>query len=664
MPRLPTTLAAVASVALAVLALVVTSAGDAWSAGPGPQVLVDAAVGLSCPLVAALAVLRGTLSPGARQLTLVLLAAGVFSAAAAATTALALTASEPTTAARVLAQLQSFLWVPGFLPLLTLVPMLYPDGLLPGRPWRLAVRATGAGTVLLATGVALYPETLVARVALTKPVTGESAARVLAVAGAVLLVPAVAAGLAALVRRVRTRDGVRRRQVALLAGAALVLFAVTAAQRLLPSPLDVLLQAGAVALVPLAIGVAITRHRLYDLDLALCRGLAGLSLAVCLVGAYLTVFGLLRAVTDAHSAVTSAVAAGVTGVVLQPLGRRLGAAVDRAYFGHRADPYVVASRIATRLTAGGLDVSEVPAVVCEALVGGLRLSGAGLELVTAGGASRAATAGRLDGDHLERFPLRHRGEVVAWLVVTPREGERALDERDGEVLRGIADQVAPAVAALQLSRELQSSREHLVAAREAERLRLRQELHDGLGATLAGLRLQVDTARDLVDDEQVAGLLRAAGAGVAHAVAEVRSLTDGLRPPGIDDLGLPGALRALAVRVDGPGLRVETLVDDDLDLDPAVEVAAYRIAAEALANVARHAGAGWARLEVHATHRVVVVVADDGVGLADDRRGGLGLASIRQRAEEVGGGVEVGPGPDGRGTVVRASLPLTVGGPT
>jgi signal transduction histidine kinase len=432
----------------------------------------------------------------------------------------------------------------------------------------------------------------------------------------------------------------------------------------LPSPLDVLLQAGAVALVPLAIGVAITRHRLYDLDLALCRGLAGLSLAVCLVGAYLTVFGLLRAVTDAHSAVTSAVAAGVTGVVLQPLGRRLGAAVDRAYFGHRADPYVVASRIATRLTAGGLDVSEVPAVVCEALVGGLRLSGAGLELVTAGGASRAATAGRLDGDHCERFPLRHRGEVVAWLVVTPREGERALDERDGEVLRGIADQVAPAVAALQLSRELQSSREHLVAAREAERLRLRQELHDGLGATLAGLRLQVDTARDLVDDEQVAGLLRAAGAGVAHAVAEVRSLTDGLRPPGNDDLGMPGALRALAVRVDGPGLRVETRVDDDLDLDPAVEVAAYRIAAEALANVARHAGAGWARLEVHATHRVVVVVADDGVGLADDRRGGLGLASIRQRAEEVGGGVEVGPGPDGRGTVVRASLPLTVGGPT
>ena len=159
-----TPVVAVSAVVLAGSALVVTTAADAWSLTPAPQLLVDAVVGTTYPLIGALMLLAGRLGRGAALLARVLVAAGAASAAAALSTALAMTAPAPTEAARLWSQLQSFLWVPGFLPLLTLVPLLYPDGLLPGRTWRWAARASVAGIVALTVGVALYDETLVGRV--------------------------------------------------------------------------------------------------------------------------------------------------------------------------------------------------------------------------------------------------------------------------------------------------------------------------------------------------------------------------------------------------------------------------------------------------------------------------------------------------------------------
>lgn len=654
---------------LCVVAVVATTAAGAWGSAAAAQMLVDIAVGLGYPLVATLMQRSRSLDRGARALAWVLLVAGVAAAAAAATTALALAATEPTGAARLWAQLQSFLWVPGFVPLLTLVPLLYPDGLLPGRGWRWVAGVSVAGTGLLAVGLALYPEAFDGGVRLAKLVTAEEAARVLTLLGAVVLVPCSVMALVSLAVRYRRSTGLRRRQVVVLLAAAGVLAAVTAAQGLLPSPVDVLLQAGATLLLPVAIGIAVTRDRLYDLDLAVCRALAAASLSVCLVGAYLSLVTLLQAVTPARSALSAAVAAGVVGVVLQPLGKRLTAAVDRVYFGHRADPYALTSHLASRLAASGVDVADVPALVCSTVVDDLRLRGAELWLAHGSGEVLAASAGRIGDGGSEGFPLRHRGETVARLVVDPRAGEHRVDARDAAVLQGVADQAAPAVAALHLHQELQHSREQLVAARESERRWLRHELHDGLGATLAGLRLQVETAHDLVDHPTAERLLVAAGEGVAAAVAEVRTICEGLRPPGIDDLGLSRALVALASRINTPDLEVRVAVDDTLQLDPAVEVALYRIAAEALANVTRHSGADRAALEVTAGDRVELVVRDNGIGPdrtdpAHRTRGsGLGLASIRRRAEEVGGSARIARGPDGRGTEVRATLPVTVGGP-
>jgi signal transduction histidine kinase len=647
---------AVVGAGTALTAAAAVTAADAWGLPGAEQLPVDLAVGLAYPVTGAAVVVASRGSRGVAALGRLLLVSGLAGAFTAACIAAALVATTPSAAVRAAVQVQGWLWVPAFLPLLTLLPLLYPDGLLPGRLWRAAAAASLLGTVLLALGMALYPTGFTGRIVLTKPLTAEGAAVVATGAGALLLVPAVAAGLAALVLRLRRSTGLRRRQVVVLLLAAVVLVAVTGVQGLLPQPAGVLAQAVAVALVPAAIGVAVTRHRLYDLDLALCRAVVALSLAACLAGAYVTLFSVLQALGQGRTALSGALAAGATGVLVHPLASRLTRGVDRLFYGDRADPYAVTALLSARLSAG-VDVADVPGVVCRAVVDSLRLPFAQVLLDVDGGEHPVAEVGVPDGMR-QRFAMRHRGEVVGWLVVTPRPGERAVDARDADLLATLADQAAPAVAALQLHGRLQQSREALVAAREEERRRLRRDLHDGLGATLAGVRLQLESARDLVDDPVAGRLLDAAGAGVQHAVGDVRSLTDDLRPPALDDLGLSAALAAVADRLRTPELDVVVETGDLPPLPAAVEVACYRITAEALANAVRHARASTVRVRVSAGDgRLVVEIRDDGSGMhpAPGRRG-LGLESMRRRAEEIGGAFTVDSGR--AGTTVCALLPL------
>jgi two-component system NarL family sensor kinase len=214
------------------------------------------------------------------------------------------------------------------------------------------------------------------------------------------------------------------------------------------------------------------------------------------------------------------------------------------------------------------------------------------------------------------------------------------------------------VAALRLTDSLQAAREHLVAAREEERRRVRRDLHDGVGAALAGLRLQLDTARDLVADPLAGTLLDAAADGLAEAVRDVRQVTDDLRPPALDDLGLAASLEALAARVRTPSLDVAVEADALPPLPAAVDVACYRIAGEAVANAVKHARASRVAVALVAGDgELRLTVTDDGVGLPDvPPSRGLGLTSMRQRAEEIGGRCTVVS--DGAGTRVSVALPL------
>ena len=630
------TLAAGLAVLLSITGLLVVTRAGAWSSPDVDEVPVDAAIGLSYPLAAAV-VLRGN-----RALGRVLLVVGLAAAVVTLATAVAATATSPSALTTAAAWLQSWLWVPAFAPLLLVLPLMYPDGRLLWRPVGLAGIA---GTALLTVAVALHDTPFQGQILVEKPFSSVAAAIPLAVAGGVLALPALLSGPVALLVRLRRAQGLARRQIVVFLGAAAVVLVEALAHGSLPEQVSDLTQPAAVVLPPLAVGVAVTRHRLYDLDLTLLRLLVGAALVACLAGAYLTVFAVLVALAPT---IAVPVAAGLTGLVVHPLGVQLSRAGDRLFYGDRADPYVVLAGLTARLSDG--TVADVPREVCEAVVGSLRLRAA--ELVVA--ERSVALVGAADGPQ-EEFALRSRGELVGRFVVTVRAGELALDVRDRELLQSLADAAAPALAAVQLYEDLQASRAALVAGREEERRRLRRDLHDGVGAALAGARLQLESARDLVADPVAVRMLDAASGAVEEAVDDVRRLTEDLRPPALDELGLAGCLIALADRTRTPALEVVVDVVEPPSLPAAVEVACYRIAAEALANAARHAHARRidVRLTVHDA-AVVLEVCDDGAGLPEQRRPGVGTTSMRQRAEELGGHFALDSGP---GTTVRAMLP-------
>jgi signal transduction histidine kinase len=215
---------------------------------------------------------------------------------------------------------------------------------------------------------------------------------------------------------------------------------------------------------------------------------------------------------------------------------------------------------------------------------------------------------------------------------------------------------------VRLTADLQRSRERLVTAREEERRRLRRDLHDGLGPALASLTLKLDAARNLLarDPAATGALLLELKTQTQTAIADIRRLVYDLRPPALDELGLISAIREHAARdVSATGLHVSVEAPDHLPpLPAAVEVAAYRIALEAMTNVVRHAHARQCVIRLSLADALQLEIMDDGLGLAAGRPAGVGLHSMRERAAELGGTCVIGPGPGG-GTRVVARLPLS-----
>jgi signal transduction histidine kinase len=219
---------------------------------------------------------------------------------------------------------------------------------------------------------------------------------------------------------------------------------------------------------------------------------------------------------------------------------------------------------------------------------------------------------------------------------------------------------AAAIRNAELGRELQAIRERLVVAREEERSRLRRDLHDGLGPLLGGVKLRLETARNLAerDPARSLALVDAAIADQSEVIDEIRRIVHDLRPPALDDLGLVRALQQQADRLTGAGFVVRVEGDLPRDLPPAAEVAAYRIASEALTNARRHSGAANVRVRLEHDERMLrLTVRDDGTGIPADAVGGVGLRSLRERAAELGGTVEIAAA-EGGGTLVDAALPL------
>ncbi|MGI8336428.1 histidine kinase [Actinomadura scrupuli] len=262
------------------------------------------------------------------------------------------------------------------------------------------------------------------------------------------------------------------------------------------------------------------------------------------------------------------------------------------------------------------------------------------------------------GERPHLVPLVRHGEPVGQMLIgrTVVPGQR-IDER---LLGMLTLHLADVTHAVRLSTDLQRSRERILSTREEERRRLRRDLHDGLGPTLASLAMSLDAARITLvkTPERVEPLLAELRERMATAIGDIRELVYDLRPPALDDLGLEGAIRSLAGGAcTGPQVEV-AFEGDPSDLPAAVEVAAYRIVQEALTNIRRHANSATALVRMRRAEELRIVVADDGAGLPPLLRLGGGLTSMRERAAELGGICVIAPRAGG-GTTVTARLPLT-----
>ena len=574
-------------------------------------------------------------------------------------------------AGRAMAWVSSWVWLAGATPILTFGLLLFPNGRLPSPRWRLVAWAAASALVARVLAIAFMPGPLLNHPVAANPLGISHAAPVLRlVEGIGLGLFAVAAACSAASVLVRFRRGTQqeRQQLKWLAYAlAVVLLAFGLAWVPVTTPVAEVLLLAAVTCIPVAIGIAILRYRLFDIDLLINRTLVYTLLTAVLGGTYVGVVAAARLLLQGRAAAgVAVVATALVAVLFAPLRSWLQQRMDRLLYGDRHDPHAALSRLGRRLEATMQPEAVLPSLV-ETVAESLRLPYVAVRVDTGQDAAGSTVEhGRLIGEPL-RLPLVHQGAPVGELMLGPRTPGEGFSVADRRVLAELAAQAGVAVHAIRLTAELQQSRARLVAAREEERRRLRRDLHDGLGPALAGVVLGLETAGNLLDGQppaaQAAALLKRLCDETQGAIAGIRRLVYGLRPPALDDLGLVPALQTQAATLGQgtDGMMVSVQADGNFTALPAaVEVAAYRIALEAITNTARHAHAKHCRVWLRHNGELQIEVSDDGMGLPPGWHAGVGLTSMRERAAELGGTLRVEPTVGG-GTVVTASLPVSEG---
>jgi len=553
--------------------------------------------------------------------------------------------------------------------------LLFPDGHLPSARWRPIGWAAGLGIVVYALSVALHPSPAIEPTATPNPFGIPGAAGVLEallIPATILMAVAAVGTVASVVLRFRRAQGIARAQLKWLVHAGVigllgnVLIAAWGATHQVEAAAYNVMLLGIITMlgaIGAAVGIAILRHNLYDIDLVINRSLVYGSLAVFTVGLYGLLVGTSEVLLhQTGSLPLSLLVTGLIAILFQPLRERLQRGVNRLLYGERDDPYTVLSRLGQRLESVLAPEAVLPALV-ETIGQALKLPYVAVSFQTPGEPQVAAAYGQLQ-DQAVRLPFNYQSECVGELWLAPRGPGESFTPAEQRLLNDIAHQAGVAAHAVRLTADLQRSRERLVTALEEERRRLRRDLHDGLGPEIASQTLKLEAAHDSlpVDPDRAAALLVELLEQSQTMLAEVRRLVYALRPPALDELGLVGAVREQAAQCELADLQVSLNAPEPLPpLPAAVEVAAYRIIQEALTNVLRHAQARTCSISIRLASQdepplVCVEIRDDGLGLPAQHRAGVGLLSMRERAEELGGWCRAEAGPHG-GTCVSAALP-------
>lgn len=416
-------------------------------------------------------------------------------------------------------------------------------------------------------------------------------------------------------------------------------------------------------LLPLSFTIAIMRYRLWDIDLLISRTLVYGALTLSTMAIYILVVGYFgNLFQSGNRSGLAFLATGLVALIFQPMHLWLQRLINRLLYGNRDNPAEVLSNLGKRLESVVAPSAILPSIV-ESISKALRLPYVAVMLKERTEFALAAESGQPPASNLtcERFPLNYQGEPIGQILVSRRGGENSFSSEEKALLENIAHQVSVAAYAVQVTRDLQHSRERLVTAREEERRRLRRDLHDGLGPTLASLTLKLDAARNQLkqNPDETDVLLGELKSQTQSAIEDIRRLVYNLRPPALDELGLFSAIQEYAANHLRAGLSVQIeRVGEFPKLSAAVEVAAYRIVCEALTNASKYSRATECNVQLTFNGALQIDVQDNGVGLPQGNHSGVGMFSMRERAAELGGSFAIHSSTSG--VHVTAHLPCEV----
>jgi signal transduction histidine kinase len=594
-------------------------------------------------------------------------------------------------------------WFVG-LALTVFVLLQFPTGSLASRRWRAVGWAAGIGIGCWVLGNAFAPMLVTSApgAAVPNPIgVAAPAGRIfdlLIALGAGMIVLAGVAAVGSLVVRYRRAGSVQREQLRWLVYAAGLIVAAllvnVAASAVISDPAAAanLQNASislAIAAVPIAIGIAVFRYRLYDIDLVINKTLVYGSLAVFITGVYIGIVvgvGSLAGRLARPDPVLSILATAVVAVAFQPVRERVQRLANWLVFGKRATPYEVLTELSGRMT-GTIADAELLSRMAQILAEGTGALRADVWLrsgdecrnsavwppdaersapvrATASGLPEVRASSVPDVREADRVTaVRHQEEVLGALSLRKRAGERLTPTED-RMLSDLAGQAGLVLRNLGLTEQLlerleevRASRQRLVAAQDEERRRIERNIHDGAQQQLVALAIKLTLTESLigVDEESERELLAELSADAADAVENLRDLARGIYPPLLAERGLVAALGAQAAKA-----QVPVVIDaGGLGRLPVeTEAGLYFCIMECLQNAAKYAGARRVDIGLRVSEtQVSFEVRDDGVGFdAEGASGGTGLQGIADRLAALGGTFQVRSAP-GAGTLVIGTIP-------
>jgi signal transduction histidine kinase len=410
-------------------------------------------------------------------------------------------------------------------------------------------------------------------------------------------------------------------------------------------------------ILPISLTIAITKSKLWNIDVVINRTLVYGALTVATMAFYILVVGLFGNLLKVDNlSIIAFIATGLIAIVFQPLRERLQNGVNRMMYGERDNPVSVLSKLAAELEQTGSPEDTLSSIT-KTVATTLKLPYVAIEL---GENNEVSISYGMPKNEIIRLPMIYHSKTLGYFIVANRSQGEFFQSSELQLLENIARQAGAAAHATKLTAELLVTRQQLVRTREEERRRIRRDLHDGLGPQLASQTLTLTAAsRLLSDDPQAAdNLIKVAIKHAQSATEDLRRMVYDLRPPSLDDLGLIGAIQTQVRRFESDQLHIDVNLPAKLpSLPAAVEVACYMIILEALTNISRHSKAKHCSISLMINAGLELNVNDDGLGIAPVHHSGVGLNSMRQRAEELGGKFRFHSSQN-KGTQLTVYLPL------